>query len=83
MKGFKDIPDELISSIQTPALIINSDKDVVTVEHALRLSRSIPNAQLIILPGVHGECIGECCSPTPQSKVPELVAGLILEFLAD
>jgi hypothetical protein len=31
--------------------------------------------------GVHGECLGEVCSPNPNSKVPLLAAVMIEEFL--
>jgi pimeloyl-ACP methyl ester carboxylesterase len=53
MLSFKDIPDEDLKSIKSPALVINADKEVVRVEHALELSRLLPNGQLVILPGVH------------------------------
>jgi len=81
MIGFKDWPDEMLKSIQSPALIINGDKDVTTPEHALAMSRLIPNAKLVILPGVHGACIGEICSAEPGSILPRTTAELVSEFL--
>ena len=81
MVAFKDIPDEQIKSIAAPTLVINADKDVVRVEHALEMSRAVQHGQLAILPGGHGEYIGEICSPEPDSKVPALVAAMIVEFV--
>lgn len=81
MVGFTDIPEELIKGIQCPVLVINNDKDVVLPEHALHLSRLIPDAQLVVLPGVHGACIGEAAAPEPDSKIPFMVAEMISEFL--
>ncbi len=81
MKAFKDIPDEQIKSIAAPTLILNAQKDVVTVEHALEMSHALQHAELAILPGGHGEYIGEICSPDRDSKMPALVTEMILEFL--
>jgi pimeloyl-ACP methyl ester carboxylesterase len=81
MKAFKDIDDEKIKGIQAPALVINGDADVVRPEHAMELSRTLPHARLAILPGGHGEYIGEICAPDKNSKVPALVTAMIGEFL--
>jgi pimeloyl-ACP methyl ester carboxylesterase len=83
MTAFKDIDETAIRSIQAPAMIINGDTDVVRVEHALALRRSLAHATLAILPGGHGEYIGEICSPDAQSKMPSLVVTLIESFLAN
>ncbi|WP_298736428.1 alpha/beta hydrolase [uncultured Chitinophaga sp.] len=81
MKGFKDISEAAVRSVKAPVLIINGDKDVVRPEHAMELSHTLQEARLAILPGVHGECLGEICSPNPQSKLPLLTVTLIEEFL--
>ena len=81
MIAFKDISDEDIHAIQAPALVINGDKDVVLVEHALALSRALPHAELAVLPGGHGDYIGEICAADKDSKVPVLLVALIDAFL--
>lgn len=81
MVAFKDWCDADIQSIKVPALIMNADKDVVTNEHALKMSKLIPNAQLIILPGVHGAFLGEVCTAVPGSKLPEMTVEMVAEFL--
>ena len=70
-----------LKSIKVPALILNSDKDVVLPEHALEMSRLIPNAEFAIFPGVHGAFLGESISAAPNSKLPAITVELIEEFL--
>jgi hypothetical protein len=83
MVAFKDIGDTDIQAVQAPALVINGDAEVVRVEHALALSRALPHARLAILPGGHGEYIGEICAADPNSKIPALVIAIIEAFLND
>ena len=79
MKGFKDIPDDSISAIEAPALIITGSQDVMPVEHAVKLSHMIKGAQVMVLPGVHGACLGEVTAK--PSKQPEATAILVQDFL--
>lgn len=81
MVNFKDIPDDKIKSIKAPALIIIGDKDVITPEHAIEMSRQIPNSELTIIPGAHGEYIGEITTLKPDSKEDYPVVSLIEKFL--
>jgi pimeloyl-ACP methyl ester carboxylesterase len=81
MEAFKDIGDPQVKAVEAPTLVINGDTDVVRPEHALELSRTLPHAKLAILPGGHGEYIGEICSADKNSKMPALVAAMIEEFL--
>ena len=81
MSNFKDIDESLIHNIQAPALVINGDADVVRKEHALVLANLLPHAELAILPGGHGDYIGEICTPNKNSKIPLLVVAMIEDFL--
>jgi pimeloyl-ACP methyl ester carboxylesterase len=81
MLAFSDIDDADVRGIEAPALVINAHAEVVRVEHALALSRTLPHAQLAILPGGHGDYIGEICAANPHSRVPDLVVAMIEEFL--
>ena len=83
MVNFKDISDEAIRSIKAPALIITSQHDAITVEHAIKISRLVNGAQLLVLPGMHGACIGEMGIIKTGSKLPEATVILIEEFLRD
>ena len=81
MVNFKDIPDEQIKSIKAPTLIIIGDKDIITPEHAIELHRQIENSELAIIPGGHGEYIGEITTITPNTKDSEFVVPMIEKFL--
>jgi pimeloyl-ACP methyl ester carboxylesterase len=81
MIAFPDWSDDDLRSIKAPALIINGDKDVITNEHALKMSKLMPNAELIILPGVHGAYLGEICTAVPGSKLPGITVEMVDEFL--
>jgi pimeloyl-ACP methyl ester carboxylesterase len=59
MQSFPDIKEEDIKAIKAPTLIIAANKDVVTPEHALEMYRQMQNATVVILPGGHGDYIGE------------------------
>jgi pimeloyl-ACP methyl ester carboxylesterase len=81
MVNFKDIPDEQIKSVKAPTLIIIGDKDVITLEHAIEMHRQIANSDLAIIPGGHGEYIGEITTLKPDFKETELVIPIIEKFL--
>ena len=81
MINFKDYSDDALKSIKAETLFIVADKDVITVEHTLKMSQLVANAQLAVLPGVHGSCIGEVCAAIKDSKLPEVASILIKEFL--
>jgi pimeloyl-ACP methyl ester carboxylesterase len=82
MIHFQDISDDLIKAVQAPTLVINGDTDVVRAEHALLLSRTLPHAELAILPGGHSDYIGEICAVDKNSKLPDFVVMMIDTFLA-
>jgi pimeloyl-ACP methyl ester carboxylesterase len=81
MRSFEDVPDDLVRSIQAPTLIVLGDQDVVKPEHALELTRLLPNARLLILLGGHGDYLGEAVMTQGETRYPELTAGLIGAFL--
>jgi len=81
MRTFDDWSDDALRSINAPALIINADRDVIKTDHAVAMSRLIPNARLLIVPGTHGSYLGEACTVVPDSKIPEMVVRVVEEFL--
>lgn len=81
MRSFKDVPDELVRSVRAPTLIVLGDQDIVKPEHALELTRLIAGARLLILPGGHGDYLGEAVVTQKETRYPELTARLIEEFL--
>ena len=81
MVHFKDIPDELIASINAPTLIIVGDRDVILPEHALYLHRSIAGSALAIIPGLHGEYIEEITTLPSNTQQARFVIPMIENFL--
>ena len=81
MRKFEDVPDEAVRGVRSPTLLLLGDRDVVKPEHALELTRLIPGARLLILPGGHGDYIGEAVFTQRETRYPELTAGLVEEFL--
>lgn len=81
MINFQDWKDEDIQSIKAPTLLIVSQNDVITIDHTVKMSQLITGAKLIVLPGVHGSCIGEVCTVEKGSKMPEITAALVDDFL--
>jgi pimeloyl-ACP methyl ester carboxylesterase len=81
MVNFSDIPDARIESIKAPTLIILGDRDVIKPGHAIELHRQIVNSSLTIIPGVHGEYIGEITTLKTNSKEADFVIPMICHFL--
>jgi len=83
MLDFKDWSDELIKSIEVPVLVMVGDKDVVRPEHAMELARLVPKGQLAVLPGGHGDFMGEAMATRPNDKMIALTAAMIDDFLGE
>ena len=80
MQSFPDITDEQMKSIKAPAFIIMGDKDVTTPAHLGEMQRLIPNSSIAIIPGGHGEYIGELTMPQDSTLIAATVS-MINKFL--
>ena len=81
MRSFADVPDDLVRGVRAPVLVVLGDRDIVTPEHALELTRLLPDARLLVVPGGHGDWLGEAVMAQGESRQPALAAGLIETFL--
>jgi pimeloyl-ACP methyl ester carboxylesterase len=82
MATFTDWADDDLRAIKAPALFMASDQDVVTAEHTIQMSRLVPGAKLVILPGGHGAFLGSSESGLPKdSQMPAITAALAGDFL--
>jgi pimeloyl-ACP methyl ester carboxylesterase len=81
MQSFKDVPDDSVRAVRAPTLIVLGDRDIVKPEHAVELTRLISGARLLVLPGGHGDYLGEAVMTQKHTRYPELTARLIDEFL--
>ncbi|HEX6223139.1 MAG TPA: alpha/beta hydrolase [Chryseolinea sp.] len=82
MQNFQDMKEEDIKGIKAPALIILGNNDVVSPEHGVEMYRQMQQARLMILPGGHGDYIGELATVKPGVTQYPAVA-FIEEFLAE
>jgi len=49
------VPDDKLSSINIPVLVIRGDRDMIRLEHSVEIFKSLKNGQLCIYPNVgHG-----------------------------
>jgi len=64
-------PKEL-HRITAPTLVVAADDDLVRLEHTIELYRSVPDAQLAIVPGASHMVVLE---------KPDVITGLVLDFL--
>ena len=58
LKTFQGWSDAQMKSINSPTLVINGSKDIGSPEHAVEMYRIIPNCELAIFPGGHGDYLG-------------------------
>jgi pimeloyl-ACP methyl ester carboxylesterase len=82
MQAFPGIADEQMQSIKAPVLIIIGDRDVVSAEHAVEMQQRLSNSRLAILPGGHGDYIGEITTPQDTVYISGISA-MINKFLSD
>jgi pimeloyl-ACP methyl ester carboxylesterase len=81
MAGFQDWPDEDLTRIAAPTLVMVGDRDIVTTEHAVKMSKLIPRARLMVVPGNHGDFLGQLEARRPGSPTPAAVMKLVRAFL--
>ena len=82
MRSFKDLPDDALRALRAPTLVVIGDRDIVTHEHAAEIVRLIPGARLMVVPGGHGDWLGEAVMSSPESPDPALAVGWIERFLS-
>jgi pimeloyl-ACP methyl ester carboxylesterase len=82
MQSLPEISEEQMKSIKAPAFIIIGDKDFATPEHAVEMHRLLSNSRLAIIPGGHGDYIGEMTRPQDSMLIAATVS-LINKFLSE
>jgi pimeloyl-ACP methyl ester carboxylesterase len=80
MLQFVDWNDAQLKSIKAKTLIVNGDTDVATTEHIVAMHRLIAGSELLIIPGGHGEYMGEISFANTEKNVAAFVS-LIEDFL--
>lgn len=82
MQSFPDITEAQMKTIKAPAFIIIGDADVVQPEHAVEMHRLLPQSRLAILPGGHGDYLGEITSVEDTTLIAATVS-MIEKFLIE
>jgi pimeloyl-ACP methyl ester carboxylesterase len=81
MLGFRDFSDELLASISAPVLVVGADRDVIRAEHFVLQASLLPDARLLIVPGTHGDYLGEVLAAAGDRRALERTLPLLLAFL--
>jgi len=87
MRSFEDVPDEALRALRAPTLVLLGDRDVTRLEHAIEITRLIPDARLLVVPGGHGDYWGEIVaraqtkSNTVADDATESVVRWVEQFL--
>ena len=72
MEKYPNFTIEQLKNINVPTLIAVGDHDLITLDHTVRLFKSLPHAQLLIVPGAtHGVLVEQ----------PDLMNNEIIKFL--
>lgn len=82
MAQFADVPDAAVRGVRAPTLIIIGDRDIVRVDHAAELSRTFPDARLLVLPSGHGDYLAEAATAPEDTDYAEITARLVDRFLS-
>ena len=66
-----EIDLETLTAVSAPALVLQGDRDEVTLEHGAAVAAVLRDGRLAVLPGTHGLPV----------ELPELVNALLISFL--
>jgi pimeloyl-ACP methyl ester carboxylesterase len=75
------LPDSALQAISSPTLVLIGDQDIVTPEHAASMARTIPNARLTVVPGNHGNYLGEIAASAGDTSLMQATVPLLQWFL--
>lgn len=79
MLNFKDIPNKAIQKVNVPTLVMVTDQDVPTLDHATKLIKLLPKGRLVVFPGTHDNFLGDVSPAKPE--MTRSVLTVIEEFL--
>ena len=81
MKAFKGWTSKQLKEIKAPTLLMSGNKDIINPEKAVEIYRLIPDCELAILPGGHGDYLGSAETLRNDKWEHSYAAGLIEQFL--
>ena len=81
--AFPGWQDDDLRRITARTLVLSADRDVMSPEHAVRMSRVIPGARLMIVPGTHGDYLGELAASGGDLRAMRTTVPYLLRFLEE
>ena len=75
--------DDELGTITAPTLVVSADRDIVTAGYAARMAGAIPDARLLIVPGGHGDYLGEQAASGGDLRTMHATVPFLLRFLAE
>ena len=75
--------DEHLGTITAATLVVSADRDVVTAEYAARMAGVIPGARLLIIPGGHGDYLGEQAASGGDLRTMHATVPFLMRFLGE
>jgi pimeloyl-ACP methyl ester carboxylesterase len=81
MKVFKGWTNDQLKEIKAPTLLISGNKDIINPEKVVEIYRLIPDSELAILPGGHGDYLGSIETLRSDKWEQTYASGLIELFL--
>ena len=75
--------DRELGTITAATLVVSADRDVVTAGYAARMAGAIPGAQLLIVPGGHGDYLGEQAASGGDLRTMHATVPFLLRFLGE
>jgi pimeloyl-ACP methyl ester carboxylesterase len=81
LTGFTDWAESVVASIAALTLIVAADRDVIRVEHAAQLACLIPSGRLLIVPGNHGDYLGELAAAAGDPMPLQRALPFLVDFL--
>ncbi|MDR6558866.1 pimeloyl-ACP methyl ester carboxylesterase [Arthrobacter pascens] len=75
--------DEQLGTITAATLVVSADRDVVTAEYAARMAGVLPGARLLIVPGGHGDYLGEQAASGGDLRTMHATVPFLLRFLGE
>lgn len=83
LNGFTDFGPDLLGSITAHVLVVAADFDVIALENSVWTAQSIPGARLLVVPGTHGDYLGELVAAGGDLGPMHRTLPWLLAFLDD
>lgn len=75
--------DKELGTITASALVVSGDREIVTPDYAARMAGLIPGARLLIVPGGHGDYLGEQAASGGDLRTMHATLPFLLRFLGE